>query len=244
MLKGLEHFKKYSLWFVIVFVLTLCSYATVNAMTLHFDQINDGGTLTYDGNGGVLEGRDIIFESVTGLGTPLNSGVTYTISDGLLDFDTGDLLDFDPGLNFTEPDEWTFASGGYFTLTGTVSNGTITETGTLLSGKFTSIIDVSSYGSGSFISVVGFGEDTKNQVLLDFYGIDSLLADNFNFLTSNLSASVTDYNSNTGQFSANVDEADIINSVPDASIMLLLGPSLLCLGMLGRRKFKSEEKRI
>ena len=233
MLKRLVHFKTYALVIAVVFVLMIFSYATVNAMILRFDQITDGGTISYDGSGGALIGSDILFDSVTGLGTPKNSGVTFTISEGKLNFITG--------ANNTEgPDEWTFASGGSFTLTGTVTDGTTTASGTLLSGTFTDIIEVDSFLNFTFISVIGFGEDTKNTDLLEIFGIDSLLADNFNFLTSNLSANIVEKDPDTGEFLANVNEADIVNKVPDASIMFLLGPSLLCFGVLGRRKFKRE----
>lgn len=46
----------------------------------------------------------------------------------------------------------------------------------------------------------------------------------------------SNYNSSTGVYSGN--RQDLLVSVPDASIMLLLGPSLVGLGIIGRRRFK------
>jgi hypothetical protein len=234
MLNRFKHFKTYALGVAIVFVLALCTYTSVSAMTLTFDQLTDGGTLIYDGAGGPLVGSGIEFDSITGVGTPANGGATLTIVNGTLNFETGDVV--------TEgPDTWIFGSGGFFTLTGTVMDGATTvASGNLLTGSFTSNSKIDGYNNGSLIFFIGVGVDEKNPDLLNYYGVPSALASNFTYGVSNISADVDIIDYVSGKITANVTEADIVNSVPDASIMLLLGPSLLCLGMIGWRKFKSE----
>jgi hypothetical protein len=217
-------------------VLALCSFSSASATTLTFDQTGVyGGTLSFNPVTGILTGTDILFGSVTGSGTTANDGASFAITDGKLNFTTA------PGT-YTSPDSWAFGPGGSFILTGTVTDGSTTATGNLLNGTFAGAPSLNLTAVGDMFIFTGAGTDTKNTDLLDIYGIDNALADYFIYSTLNVTATSVSYNETTGAFTAApVTNADVTNSVPDASIMLLLGPSLLCLGMIGRRrKFKSE----
>jgi len=232
MLNGLARAKTYAVIIITAFLLTLYSYVPVNATSLNFDQTNNEGILSYDGDGGSLVGTDILFETVMGVDTLLNDGVVLNIFGGTLNFETG--------ANIIEgPSTWEFESGGNFILTGTVKDGdNEIASGELLIGSWTANPDNPKVtGNESLLVLSGFGIDSKNQALLDFYGIT---ATNFQFSNTEISFNVN-IDIDTGAFSGSVNNADLNNfSVPDAGIMWLLGPSLLCLGMLGRMKFKSE----
>ena len=228
MLSRVKKLKMFAMGMAVTLMVMMYGYSPLNAATLQFDQINDGGTISYDGSGGSLLGVDIAFDIVKGTGTPSNSGTTLVIIDGYLNFQTGSNISVGSGI-------WTFDSGGSFILTGTVMLGGDTiASDTLLEGSWTGNPVV--IGSSSSLIVGGFGIDEKNPDLLEFYGIAADLT--FMFANTEIAANVTSFNSSTGAFDANVTEADVTNSVPDAAIMFLLGPSLLCLGVLGRKKYK------
>ena len=210
------------------------SYVPTDATPLlGFDQLIDGGSMSYNGSGGALIGQDIRFDSLRADDTPLNSG-TYSIENGVLNFETG--------ANISEgPASWEFATGGFFTLTGTVidtSSQTIAS-GTLLQGSFTGPSNPMVFGSSTLI-VSAFGTDTKNQDLLNYFGlVGPLFTDLFEFANTQIGGSGVIIG-DTGAFRVDVQEADLVNSpvvsVPDCSIMFLLGPSLIGLGIISRRK--------
>jgi len=218
MLKHATWFKIYAARIAIAMVLVLCGYVPVSATPiLNFDQDSGGGTISYDGEGGALIGSDIVFETVVGLGTSLNNGVILNITDGYLNFTTGDIL--------TEgPSTWTFGDGGSFVLTGTAktSGGTTIATGTLLEGYFTADpANPSVTGNGSVLVATSFGVDTKNQALLDYYGVTS---SDFQFVNTEISMEDITIDADNG-FSGTVT-------------VFLLGSACL-VGFSGlRRKFK------
>lgn len=206
------------------------------SITLSFDQATNGGTLAYGGAGGALVGDDIIFETIKGEGTPLNDSGVLTITGGLLDFTTG--------ANVSEPagtsGSWVFANGGSFVLTGDAydPSSILVASGTLLSGSFSGVILPAVTGGSTSLIFNGFGLDTKNQDLLDYYGIVG--TDLFAFLNTVISASVTSFNSTSKAFTANVTNADIVNTqTPEPSsicIYLMLLSTGLVLGVGRRRK--------
>ena len=104
---------------------------SVSALSLTFDSASlSGGSISYDGST-VLAGTDIVFNQITGTGTPSNSGEVLTITGGLLDFTTG---------NMTSESTYMvqFGGGGSFVLSGTVTssiNGVVSS-GEILSGSF------------------------------------------------------------------------------------------------------------
>ena len=201
--------------------------ASANALMLSFDDDADhqGGTITYDGLGGPAIGTDISFTSVVGVDTDLNDGVALN-TVAAFNFVTGDnVLEIAPNL-------YVFDGGGSFTIEGDVTQGTnLIADGVLVSGTFdTATVS----GNGQFLTFSGFGIDTKNQDLLDFYDIDAL---NFDFVNTEIAMDAV-FDSNGG-FVAQVTNADFDNtpSVSDeSSTIALLGLGLAGLGAIARRR--------
>jgi hypothetical protein len=221
-----------------VAAVTLLAASSALAEQLLFDQESPGGTLSYDGAlGSPLVGTDLVFENITGVGTPSNSGVTLELIDGRLNFTTGG--------NTAEPAPiYSWAGGGTFVLTADVveeEDGTDVIAGddvVLLSGTFT----VSGGGSAVFgivlsnqLVIAGGGVDGKNPELLEYFG----LADGvFEFATTAISASDLDIDPATGGFTASVAEADITNTflIPEPTGIYLLGIALAAFVNFGVRR--------
>ena len=206
--------------------------ASASAIELNFDQLSDGGTLSYNGTGGPLVGTNIVFQQVTGIGTPLENGTVLTCSpDCTLNFTTGN--------NTVETATgYVWAGGGTFTLTGTLFDGaTEIASGTLLTGTFTgTLLSPGGSLSGAQFGFLGLGTDSKDPDLLAFFGLTGY---DLSFTNTEIGSSCIQ-NSTTLALACNVSEADLINTatpVPEPSTMLLFGLGLVGLGVWGRKRF-------
>ncbi|HAB38918.1 MAG TPA: hypothetical protein DCE52_13150 [Rhodobacteraceae bacterium] len=197
-----------------------------------------GGTVSYDGNiGGALVGTDIVINSVTGIGTPMFDGESLDIANGKLNFITGGNLSKGPG-------NWEFASGGSFTLTGGIVGLTDSGSGAvvpLLSGSFGAVpVNPGLSGNGSVFVFNGFGIDTKDNDMTGYFGIDPNL--DWDFASTAISFDITTFDDNSlsptyGKIEGTVNNADIVNAVPDESTTVaLLGLGLAGLGAIARRR--------
>lgn len=199
-------------------VLSLLIPSLAGAAIIRFDQVNQGGTVTGT-NPGPFVGTDIVFEFITyddGVnpiqtvfcGTPTFSGVALTGTDEkcYLNFDTA-----------TNTFEVTVAGlliddSGVNTIAGT--------SGVLLSGTFNTF-EVDATG----LQFSATGIDTKNEALLEFFGIDPSL--NFSFNNTEI-RTLSD---------GTVTQADLVNTaVPEPGIIALFGLGLLA---AGRRMVRS-----
>jgi hypothetical protein len=197
-------------------LLTLMVPALAQAAILKFDDPTiPGGTVSYDGAGGPAVGTDILFQSIQGLDTPLNSGVTIACD--------GCLLDFTTGANVTEgPALWNFGPGGTITLTGAVPALGLPAGTLLLSGSFAGTPNEIT-GGDSFGLFAAVGTDIKNTTLASFFG----LGPDFTFGTTSIQT-MTLVDPATGAFSGTVVNADLNNvaAVPNPMTLLLLGLGL------------------
>jgi hypothetical protein len=223
-----------------ILLLAICTSASpALAVSLLFDQLpNSGGTLSYDGTGGPLIGTDIVFDSIVGVGTPLNSGAVLTLIDGRLNFTTG--------ANLLEPPPvFGWGGGGSFVLTAdavldNLLNDVIVPANDtpLLVGTFVGTPTLAAVGlvGGNQINISAFGFDNKHPDVLAYFGLTPEL---FQFAESTISTNDLILNPNLG-FTATVAEADITNtappSIPEPSTFLLLAIAVAGL-LLGRRRF-------
>ena len=212
-------------------LLCLTAFSAQAIPTITFDQIINGGSLSYDGNGGPLVGSDILFDLIVGQGTPLHAGPQLGCQNCLLNFETGP--------NLTEPTLgnplYTWDRGGFFSLTGAVKyHGIVIASGNLVEGKWLQPV-VGLKGPGK-MSVLGFGMDTKLDDFVDYFGL-SLVDVVFN---NSVLAQETAFKANGG-FTMQIVEADLSNSavaaVPEPDSLLILGGALAGLGWWTRRKY-------
>lgn len=217
---------------VLLMVLGLALIAVPMAQAFEFDfgvQHPQTSTATdslvsYAGGEAPLIGTDIIIENVIVTGTT-NDGL-YPITDGLLNFTTGNLLAASPNI-------WKFDIGGSITLAGTtVGAGSIGMTGT-----FTDPIIVSqSRDPNTFHNVIGAFNDTKNSDWLGFFGVTNPLNGE---ITLSFNTEDAIFPGVAGFSSSSID-VGAVHNVPLPPAALLLGTGLL--GMVGlgyRRKRKS-----
>ena len=79
--------------------IVLCIFTMLPAQAaplIDFDQVVDGGSLSYNGAGGALTGTDIRFGLVRGTETPSEAGTELDCIGCLLNFETGTNLSEGP----------------------------------------------------------------------------------------------------------------------------------------------------
>jgi PEP-CTERM motif len=212
--------------------LSLAGAAPTEGASIIFDQAtsNQGGTISYDGNGGALIGTNIIFDQLTASGVP--SPGTFNCLGCTLSFQTGN--------NISEgPNVWTFAGGGTFTLTGTVPGITGIGVPIVFDGYFVGNSTVTR-GVGGKLNFQGFGKDHKNADLLTFLGLNP--DSDWGFSNTEISAVGATILANGGftgkmKDGNNLGNADLTNDqIPEPGTALLLMLGLGSLAAYRRRR--------
>ncbi len=191
------------------------------------DYVNDG-----DGTPDALVGSAIDVDYVIGGQTPLNDGIDADCIDCLLSFTTG------PLSHYNGSDRWDFSGGGTITIIGGVdfkqTADDIPQGTVLLTGTFTaaSVIKFELPGNYEFRIAGGSFIDTKNEKLLEYYGLpaDVLYAGGMNISFSAIAGDNDDFTSDE------LYSGDVTNTpVPVVSSLLLLGSGLAA-GFFRRKK--------
>jgi hypothetical protein len=195
------------------------------------DPTAPGGTVSYNGNLGPITGTDIQFQSILGIGTPLNSGVELDCVGCLLNFTTGAVTT--EGVPGGAPYE--AGAGGTISIVGAIPALGILPGTTLLTGTFAGT-PVQAIGAFlTFGLFAGGGTDEKNETLAEFFGLPI----DFVFANTSITADLV-VNPTTAAFSGTVVNADLNNTstlvvVPYPFTLLLVGAGLLGAGLLRRR---------
>jgi hypothetical protein len=204
---------------------------TASAVEIKFTDsgvpLNSLGDIKWDGtNAGTVQGINIPFTGVEGLGTAANTGVSFACTGCMLNFSTGSWSSDAPG------GVRLFSGGGFFTVTGSIAAAGIANE-VILTGNFVGTSTVTPLGAlgGLF---AGPGLDTKNQKLLDFFQVPASLS--FQFASTNISTNACVDDGGARGFDCKVTNADITNTgfVPVPAPIALLGLGLVALGMRRR----------
>lgn len=195
------------------------------AATITFDQVVQGGTITYGTVGGALVGTDILFDFLTAAGTGADG--IYACSSCSLDFTSG------TAFGDTDGPIYTFGGGGSFVLTGGIPVMGIAAGSTLLSGTWSASPTSVAVAAGSTITFSGIGTDEKHADLAAFLGIDPTT---WQFASSEFSLGAATVNPD-GTFSGSITQADLQNrDVPEPGALALLGLGLGLAGFISRRR--------
>jgi len=203
---------------------------SVMAVELDFNiSAPTSGTISYGGLGGALTGTSIEVDNVVGLSTPLNSNVTSTCVNCVLNFTSGTLSGSGGGSN----NWWRFGSGGTITITGGVtfqSGPDIPSSppSALLSGTFDSAF-VQDLGVQGFKVTFGTFSDTKHPVLLNYYGLDpsAQFQGALSLLFAAPDGGIGSAFSSTSVFSGNVVNTIAAVPVPGAALLFASGLSAM-----------------
>ena len=217
-------------WVMAIGITLLCGATDAvraNPVQITFDQLVDGGTVSYDGNGGALVGTNIRFDVAVTFMTPLHANENLTIDNGMVNFTTD--------ANVTEGPVYTWAGGGNFSLTGTIHDpfNQVIASGVLLQGSFEGTVFALDSPIANRMTINGFGTDRKHPDLLAYLGIPP----DAEFTFANTQISGQGRIAPNGGFSLGVVEADLVNTaefVPLPTAFWMGGAMLAACGCVAR----------
>lgn len=194
-----------------------------------------GGSISYAGGANPLIGTNLAVSTITGInGVPLNNGVALSCVGCVINFQTGA---YTGGSALS----WTFASGGTFTLTGSIPSIAGGAPTTLMSGYFMSDSIVGQLplpqipGLGAFTIAGAAFSTILDPALTNFYGTP---ADPMRY-ASNFNISFYTNGSPAGAFSSNaIASGNLTAAAPEPVSIVLLGTALIGCAAIGRRRLK------
>ncbi len=222
-----------------VIFISFCSFSAY-ATTISIDFSGGLGTghglISWEGGSAPLIGTNIPIAHIEGQNTPANDGNYDLVTQGVMNFTTGNLVSSVNG-------QYTFASGGTISITGGVLAAGITNVNTVLTSGlfnipvvFSMVINSSNQITGAITS--GGGTDTKDPALLTYYNLTNLNPTTFSFLLTEISSTVTTPGATTGAFTASTNSTDYNNvyPVPEPGISCTAGLRISrCCGLFQKK---------
>ena len=201
-------------------LILMMSPSMASASFVDFSLLPQGGqtsTIAYAGGVNPLIGTNITILNVIGQQTPLLDGVTLPITDGHLDFTTGNFIT-------STATGWEFAAGGSITFSG---NGGVLFSGTFNNptlvtqvGNTFNIVDSAFTGTISPFLAAQFGVSSSSNSL----GALSILF----FANATIGGSIMDTGFNSGNAA--------ISMVPEPSSLILVGIGGTSIFLLRKKK--------
>jgi hypothetical protein len=152
---------------LVTLIITGIGVTPAESATITFDQITQGGSLSYAGGDAPLIGTDIRFDFITAVGVP-NPQTFLACAGCTLNFQTGENT-----MSTSTAWEWSpTGEDAHFTLTGSIADAGITDE-VILSGYWTGTPDAELV-EGDKINFEGAGIDFKNEKLIEFLYTDPL----------------------------------------------------------------------
>ena len=202
--------------------------AAVTATTIDFAGAGNGtGTVSWAGGSSPLVGTGIVITTVSASAGLPNSATPHGVTSGVLSFTTGAFTGLGDGY-------YNFAPGGGLTITGAVPDANISTT-ILLDAVNVAAKFQPNVAGLQFSMTIPFGSDTKNADLLNYFGLSPSTPFTFTGTLTGPGVSV-----GLGGFTASITSADILNTVPAPSSLLLLGSALVGVGLIVSRKLMGQ----
>jgi hypothetical protein len=193
-----------------------------------------GASVSYAGGAAPLVGSTLKVSDVSGGDTPSNDGATLAVTNGLLNFTTGNFTNSAGGV-------WNFGGGGSVTISGTIAPQTPSgfaafggTSGTLMQATFSSA-SISNILQKSYLTL-GLFFDPPNSDLASYFGLPASNYQGFFNIAFNVDSSLTPADAFTSSFVGSGDTETSPVPAPGFLVLLCSGGTVTLAGYALRRR--------